>query len=655
MPKIDLSSTRHLPRLPETWYVAVRRLRTWVAPPDEEPWRPLILLIFNQNKRLIQNMDMLAAPPTPEQVVEMLLVAMHKPPQGTHQKPHRPRRLVFDDPDLVASIAPTIATLAIEVTEQEHVELLDDVVQDLETHLREGAPDIPGLLSVPGVTQELAAGVFSAAAMFYRAAPWAQLANAHVLAVRVPWEQQARFALVLGNGGVEYGLAVYRRWDDVERVFQVADHPVEMIPPDGAHSLLFSEITLLPFDDLDALEQWGWEVADSMAYPLTMVYTPTGEVERPSAADLRWYEAALLAIPPFVRDHLRPDKQGDFQPAEATVSAVTHSGPVVVHIKYPAGTLARELHPVRAVDWPGLDDAEGEDFPAFDRRSMERMLAEMVGEIGGGEQAGDPAWHEAQELMYQAWEEHNPGRRLILAHEALGISPDCTDAYVLLAEEEADTLSRALEYYQQGVAAAERMLGNEYFVENAGDFWGLLETRPYMRARQGLANTLWELGRTEEALRHYQEMLRLNPGDNQGIRYSLLQLLLTVNRAGDAQALLDQYEEEGTAEWLYTRALLAFRARGGDDKPAIRSLRAALQQNPHVAAYLTSSRRVPPRLPPYVGWGDDSEAAVYASAYLSEWQRTPGATEWLQRHSKPSAPRQDEHRKRRRSSSRSKR
>jgi hypothetical protein len=655
MAKMNLSSTRHLPQLAETWYVAVHRLRTWIAPPDEEPRRPFILLIFNQNKRLIQTMDLLETSPAPEQVVEMLLAAMHQPPQGTREKPHRPRRLVFDDPDLVASIAPTIATLAIEVAEQEHLELLDDVVHDLEMHLRDGAPDMPGLLSVRGVTQELAAGVFSAAAEFHRAAPWAQLANVHVLAVRVPWEQKARCALVLGNGGVEYGLAVYRRWEDVERVFQVADHPWEMIPPEGGHSLLFSEITLLPFDDLEAIEQYGWEVANTMAYPLVMVYTPSGEVKRPSAADLRWYEAALLAIPPFVRDHLRPDKQGDFQPAEASMSVVTHSGSVDVHVKYPAGTLARELHTVRAADWTGLDDADwGEDFPAFDRRSMERMLAQMVTETGT-EPIGDPAWHKAQELMYQAWEENNPGRRLILAHEALEVSPDCADAYVLLAEEEADTLGRALGYYQQGVAAAERVLGSEYLVENAGYFWGLLETRPYMRARQGLANTLWELGRTEEAMQHFQEMLQLNPNDNQGIRYSLLQLLLTMNRDTEAQELLGQYEDEGTAEWLYTRALLAFRVGGSDDKSAARLLRAALKQNPHAPAYLIGRRRVPPKLPAYVGWGDDSEAAVYASAYLSEWQRTPGATDWLQQHARPDAPRQAERRKRRRSSSRPKR
>jgi hypothetical protein len=43
-------------------------------------------------------------------------------------------------------------------------------------------------------------------------------------------------------------------------------------------------------------------------------------------------------------------------------------------------------------------------------------------------------------------------------------------------------------------------LGEEYFRDNQGYFWGLFETRPYMRAREGLAGMLWQMGRKQEAL-----------------------------------------------------------------------------------------------------------------------------------------------------------
>jgi tetratricopeptide (TPR) repeat protein len=231
--------------------------------------------------------------------------------------------------------------------------------------------------------------------------------------------------------------------------------------------------------------------------------------------------------------------------------------------------------------------------------------------------------------MYKAWEETNPAKRLSLAHRALATSPDCADAYVLLAEEEADSRARAAELYRQGVAAGERALGPAFFQENRGHFWGLLETRPYMRAREGLAQTLWSLGRRDEAAEHYRALLGLNPDDNQGVRYALLNLLLELGRDADAAALLKQYKDD-MAEWRYTGALLAFR-KSGHGPSNDRRLKAALKQNPFVPAYLTGEKRIPNKLPPYYGYGDEAEAIHYAHRYLAHWRRTPGAVEWLAR------------------------
>jgi hypothetical protein len=42
--------------------------------------------------------------------------------------------------------------------------------------------------------------------------------------------------------------------------------------------------------------------------------------------------------------------------------------------------------------------------------------------------------------MYEAWERTTPSSRIALARKALGISPLCADAYVLLAEEAARSI-----------------------------------------------------------------------------------------------------------------------------------------------------------------------------------------------------------------------
>jgi tetratricopeptide (TPR) repeat protein len=235
---------------------------------------------------------------------------------------------------------------------------------------------------------------------------------------------------------------------------------------------------------------------------------------------------------------------------------------------------------------------------------------------------------QAQELIYEAHQTASSQERVRLAREALALSGDCADAYVLLAEETARTPQEAAVLYAQGVAAGERALGEEVFEQDAGMFWGILETRPYMRARLGLAQALWASGERRTAVEHLGEMLRLNPGDNQGVRYLLLDWLLEIEADTAVHELLEAYPDDASATWMYGRALHEFR-RQGDTHEIRRLLADARSWNPHVPAYLTGRKRLPRRLPALVGMGDESEAVVYAAEQMAVWRTTPGAIDWL--------------------------
>jgi tetratricopeptide (TPR) repeat protein len=230
--------------------------------------------------------------------------------------------------------------------------------------------------------------------------------------------------------------------------------------------------------------------------------------------------------------------------------------------------------------------------------------------------------------MYRAWETTGRQARITLAKRALAISPLCADAYVLLAEESAKSLEEAKEFYARGVEAGELALGPKTFEEDVGLFWGLLETRPYMRARAGLARALWASGDRDGAIAHYREMLRLNPGDNQGIRYVLAAALLEI---GDDEALRDllrAYDDDGSPYWTYTKALLAFRA-GGPTEEAGRLLAEAVRSNGHVPAFLSGEKDLPEAAPAFITLGGEDEAAEYVRACGEAWRRTAGALEWL--------------------------
>lgn len=263
----------------------------------------------------------------------------------------------------------------------------------------------------------------------------------------------------------------------------------------------------------------------------------------------------------------------------------------------------------------------------LDTQSLKALLGAMLEQVDNSRfsEADD----DAQALMFDAWECDGRRKRVALARKALAISADCADAYLLLAQEAAPTEAEALALLTQGVAAGERALGPAAFEEDAGHFWGLIETRPYMRTRQALALALWAAGRREEAVGHAAELLRLNPGDNQGIRYVLINWRLTLGQDVEVAALLKRYQSAGDAQWTWPATLAAFR-RSGDGPAARKALLAAIAANRFVTPYLLGRRKRPKTLPPFYSPGEMEEALIYLSdAGADSWAATPAALAWL--------------------------
>jgi hypothetical protein len=81
-----------------------------------------------------------------------------------------------------------------------------------------------------------------------------------------------------------------------------------------------------------------------------------------------------------------------------------------------------------------------------------------------------------------------------------------------------------------------------------------------------------------EAVAEYRAMLELNPGDNQGVRYSLLPSLPELNRLEAARKLFEKYPEESEfntvfawgrvphpAHWISASGFVSFRVFRGCD------------------------------------------------------------------------------------------
>lgn len=94
------------------------------------------------------------------------------------------------------------------------------------------------------------------------------------------------------------------------------------------------------------------------------------------------------------------------------------------------------------------------------------------------------------------------------------------------------------------------------------------------------------------------------------------------------EKLLEEYRDDGSAVWLYSRALLKFRQEGRTPE-ADACLIGAFGQNRFVPHYLLGKKSMPARIPEYMSRGDETEAVAYALENARAWLETGGAIMWL--------------------------
>lgn len=220
-----------------------------------------------------------------------------------------------------------------------------------------------------------------------------------------------------------------------------------------------------------------------------------------------------------------------------------------------------------------------------------------------------------------------------LARKALELDPNCIPAFELLAQgEELIPIRAAL--FKRGVDIGIDRFGGDYMEQNRGHFWGLLETRPYMRCLHGYADSLFDMGQLANALNIWMEMLELNPNDNIGVRQQALLALAALGEVEDFAELDAQYADDSMCGTLYNRALMEINRENADRTKAEALLKSAIARNPHVPAMLLANDE-PEDLAGMYSLGSAEEAKAYARYAWAVWQAVPEALEWLEGTQQP--------------------
>jgi len=231
-------------------------------------------------------------------------------------------------------------------------------------------------------------------------------------------------------------------------------------------------------------------------------------------------------------------------------------------------------------------------------------------------------------LIEEAEDELDIDRKVALAKKILQSNDDIVEAHHILADFAAHNEKERIAYLEQAVAAGERHLGETFISENAGYFWGIWETRPYMQALLELAEGYAGLKKDSDAIKIYQQMLVLNPNDNQGVRHVLISLYLEARLLNEVDKLLKEYEEDRSAFLLFSRVLLAYIRNG--DTPQTRELRKqAVSYNKYVPKLLAGRIKMPRQQPEYYGPGDKDEAIIFTTFNQQLWRGVAGSIPWL--------------------------
>ncbi|HLO02686.1 MAG TPA: hypothetical protein VK191_06230 [Symbiobacteriaceae bacterium] len=257
----------------------------------------------------------------------------------------------------------------------------------------------------------------------------------------------------------------------------------------------------------------------------------------------------------------------------------------------------------------------------------------------------------ARSIAWRAWFATG-AERYELAAEALALDPQCSDAFLLIAELEPEWHPRQNKF-ERAVSAASFHSGREGWIESTpeGDRIRLWIGGPLLRAQIAAARSMVYGGFHWEALQRLRMLLTFCPNEPYALQYELLQL---AHQTRDLEVInwTVDFDRSGSCTMAYERLWLALVTRAPRREIA-RLARLAIRANRYVPALLRKPLEPAPAPSPYAHLlsrfakadvqlgdmppkrltagapGSEEEAEAYAAWTILAWQEEDRARDWL--------------------------
>ena len=193
----------------------------------------------------------------------------------------------------------------------------------------------------------------------------------------------------------------------------------------------------------------------------------------------------------------------------------------------------------------------------------------------------------SDDFLELAYETDSEAKAISYVKKAIALDEDNLDAIGLRIELTARNTIDALKQYEKAVAHGTKVMEKKGFLKDSvGRFWGVLETRPYMRLRSSYADILIECSMFKKAIGEYEDMIRLNENDNLGKRFTLMHLYALLEMEDEALNLLKQYGEHDETPMIFPLSILYFKM--GDLKNAEVYLKRSAKANKDTKKFIKS-------------------------------------------------------------------
>lgn len=234
---------------------------------------------------------------------------------------------------------------------------------------------------------------------------------------------------------------------------------------------------------------------------------------------------------------------------------------------------------------------------------------------------------EANKIARKAWQEKNYKKKVRLAKEALSLSENCSEAYIILSYDNSLNDNQKKDLAEKAVEVSKNIIGEENIDKFINKCLDYEVTNGYYSSKYRLGNLLWSIGEKEEAIKNFKGLIKLCPNDRLLVRSILLSWLISVDRFDEAFEILEQYKNDNLVGTRLSRVLYLF--KNNELEEAKRNLRLANSINPFVLKYIIKQKKVTTSHNEFKKLGSEEEAVFYMKYAEAAWDNVKGSREWV--------------------------